>query len=215
MKLIRRLILLVIYALTITPSTSFAHTLFTYTSDDLQLIEGYLNGDVRDISMIEDPYIPPFSVSFVGEMNNLTGTFFSGDLMVSVFSGYEQFFTAVPVSDSSITLNESGVALAWNFMLAVTRSSYDDVNGPGRDSWVVKSEYGDNTCNCDILTNERDLYIPRPYNTWSYAATLGEMFSEENDVDNWSITSTSVSEPPAWVLILCSLFFLGLAKRAR
>jgi len=214
MKLIQRLSLLVIYVATAIPSISFAHTL-TYTSNQLMLIEGYLNGETRDISMIEDPYIPPFSISFTGEMNDLAGTFTFGDIVIGTYYGIDEVFSAVPVSNGSITLNESGVAQAWSFILSITQSGVDKDYGPWSDKWVIRSEHGVNTCNCDTHFNERDLYMQRPYNQWTYYATLGELYTAENSYDNWSITSINVSEPPIWVMMLCGLFCLGLIKQTQ
>ncbi len=214
MKLIQRLSLLVIYMAAAIPSISFAHTL-TYTSNQLMLIEGYLNGDTRDISMIEDPYIPPFSVSLSGEMNDVVGAFSLGDLVIGTYYGIDEVFSAVPVSNGSITFNESGIAQAWSFILSVTRTGFDYENGPWSDKWIVRSEHGVNTCNCDTLFNERDLYMQRPYYQWAYYATLGELYTAENSDDNWSMTSINVSEPPIWLMMLGGLFCLGLIKQTQ
>jgi hypothetical protein len=214
MKLIQRLSLFIISIATAIPSISFAHTL-TYTSNELLLVEGYLNGEIRDTSMIEDPYIPPFSVSLSGEINNLVGTFSLGDIVIGTYYGIDEVFSAVPVSNGSITLNESGIVQAWSFMLAITQTGFDDEYGPWGDKWVVRSEHGVGTCNCDTLFNERDLYMQRPYDQWAYYATLGELFAAENAHDNWSITTIDVAEPPVWLLMLCSLFCFGLIRRTQ
>ncbi len=213
MKLSQRLSLLIIFIAASFSHVSLAYPLFTYTSDKLMLIEGYLNGDLRDISMIEDPYIPGFTVSFLNDKDHSNGTFSSADFIVELVSGYQDFFTGATISNGSITLNENGIATAWNFALSLTYKNFDWDYGPDHQGWFIHSEYGNNTCNCDSLRNERDLYIPRANYSWSYVASLGELYTGSNKAESWTIKYTNVSEPQAWIIMLFGILCLWIKRR--
>jgi hypothetical protein len=51
----------------------------------LPLIEGYLNGEPRDISMFEDFSMHGFSVSFFGDSDHSKVSFLSANFMMQMF----------------------------------------------------------------------------------------------------------------------------------
>ena len=51
----------------------------------MPLIEGYLNGEPRDISMFEDFSMHGFSVSFFGDSDHSKVSFLSANFMMQMF----------------------------------------------------------------------------------------------------------------------------------
>lgn len=197
-------------------STLLAHSAlalqFTYNSDELNFLQGYLGGEPSDLVGSHEPPFPSFSASFVGTTENLTSTFLSGDLTVG-FPGNQQLLQNLPTPLSSITLNPDGSIAAWHFLLALTQTLPQTQDSPGgTNSWLVESSYGANSCNCDSYTFFRDIFTPRPYYSWEYVNTVGALFAGDNAPDNWSIDNTDVPEPLSYFLLFSGLAMIGIRR---
>ncbi len=194
---------------------TLANLQFTYTSQELPFESGYLGGIPDDTVGVDEPPYPIFSVSFSASKNDLTATLLSGDLSIGLSPENSTLLGNLPATDSSITFNEDGNVVAWHFALALTENSPATPDEPpGRNSWFVESTHGANTCNCDWLMYDFDLYTQRPYNTWAYVNTLGFLYGglNTNTPQNWTIAKVDVPEPANSLLFLMGLAMIGLIR---
>lgn len=216
MKLIQTLNRVAIFSTAVLFSQStLANLQFTYTSQELPFEGGYLGGIADDSVGVDEPPYPLFSVSFTANENNLTATLLSGNLSIGFSPENSTLLGDVPAPDSSITFNEDGSVAAWHFALTLTENfPATPDEPPGRNGWFVGSTHGANTCNCDWLMYDFDLYIQRPYNTWAYANTLGFLYGglNTNTPENWTIAKVDVPEPQNPLLFLIGLAMIGLVR---
>lgn len=217
MKFIQRLsTTATLFLTTLFSQSSLAYLQFTYTSQELPLLQGYRDGEVDDGIGSYDPPFPLFSASFTKTDNSQTMTFNTGDLSVGAPYPPYQLLNDVPATNSSITLNKDGIVAAWNFSLAMTQIVPESPDNPMYSrNWLVESSYGINTCNCDKLFFGADLFIERPFNTWQFIGTLGFLHGGPSDPGNWSIGEVNVPEPQPHMLFLTSLAMIMLARSRR
>lgn len=222
MKLIKRISSIAIFssALLFTHAAS-AYLQLSYTSDLLPFKQGYLGGEPDDSVGTNEPPYPSFSVAFANTNGDSGAQSLSGSAQVNIFD-WPYLFETAPVSVGSITLDDNGTPTAWNFSLEITKSSPgysigedtppDEYQFPSRTSWSIESSHGANTCNCDWLKWENDLYIERAYYSWAYANTVGALWGETNSADNWKINKVDVPEPQSYLLFLLGLVAIGITR---
>jgi hypothetical protein len=132
---------------------------FTYTSQELTKFSHSVNGGDG-----VDGYVPPpatFSVIFDAFDNGLTYDFLSADVIAD--SGILIQFTAIPGNGSSISLNDDGSIAAWNFSVEFMQAAQGTnmEYPPDRALWRVESSYGIDSCNCESLMLDFDVYTQR------------------------------------------------------
>lgn len=194
---------------------AFANLQFTYQSQELPFIQGYLNGSPDDNVGLHEPPYPIFSFSSVANLQDNRANFSDGHVWLSQpddsFSDLGNF----SAQDSYIRFNPDGTLAAWHLDLQLLKESSGGPWGPSRDFWRVQSSYSDNSCNCDNFWYEYDLYIQRPFDTWAYAATLGFENGGTNDSANWRWEPVTVPEPWAIWLMALGLVSIGAIRERR
>lgn len=214
MRLIQSLCAIIIFSLTTFFSQStLATLLFTYTSQELPLLQGYRDGEADDSIGSYDPPFPIFSAAFIGPENSQTVTFDSGNLTAGEPLPRYLLLKDLPATNSSITLSNDGSISAWNFSLAITQMVPETLDNPLYSrNWLVESSYGIDTCNCDKLFFGADLFVERPFNTWNFIGTIGFLHGGLASPGNWSIEKIDVSEPGTYILLLTSLGMIVLVR---
>ena len=213
MKLIKRIsTAITLLSATLFSQIALAYMELTYTSLNIPFTQGYVNGSPDD--SVGSPGFTSFTATFNSAENGLTHNFTSAILDVGPIDFPNP--VAASATDSSITLNPDGSVAAWHFFLSfVTETPGDEFNLPSRDAWYVESSYGENTCNCDNLFAESDLYITRPHNTWAYVGTLGFEYEGDNASTNWAIQTIEVPEPTSYALMMFGFAVMSLARILR
>lgn len=227
MKLIERATGVAIVCTTLLfAQTASAYLQLTYQSNPLQFLQGYLGGEpYDDIGSNEPPY-PTFDIVF----DNIYETTSTQSLTTGLVSASEWpgLHENIPATSGSITLGADGTPIAWNFSLALTKSTPGirdvefDENGeiihfgayelPTKTSWLFESSYGANTCNCERYRYDDDLYIERAYYSWAYANTIGFLYGADSSPGNWSATTVDVPEPKTYLLLLLGMIVIGVRK---
>jgi len=194
---------------------AFASLQFTYQSQELPFIQGYLNGFPDDSVGLHEPPYPIFRFSGIADIQNSQANFSEGDVWLS--QSDNTFFEAgnFTAQDSYIRFNPDGTPAAWHLDLQLLKQADSGPWGPSRDFWRIQSSYGDNSCNCDSLWYEYDLYIQRPFDTWAYAATLGFENGGADDSANWRWAPATVPEPWAIWLMAVGLASIGIVRKKR
>ena len=211
MKSLQRLGALTILSSTILfTQSALAYTQFTYKSSELPFVQGYLGG-LPDENVGSTDYTYGFSATFDATESNRTN-FISG-----TFAGLPPLSGKVhniSLIDSSITLNTDDSVSAWNFSFSVLSEDDGDVDSgiePTHETWLINSSYGANTCNCDYIKAESDIFIQRQ-NGWQYINTLGFEFEGANSPGNWTIENVDVPEPFSYLLLLSGLGLIGTSR---
>lgn len=195
---------------------AFANLQFNYLSQELPFIQGYLNGFPDDSVGLHEPPYPIFSFSSLADIQSNEAIFTGGYVQLSwpadnTFSDLGNF----TAQDSYIRFNADGTPASWHLDLQLLKESSGGPWGPSRDFWRIQSDYGDNSCNCDSLWYEYDLYIQRPFDTWAYAATLAFENGGTNGPDSWQWAQAKVPEPWAIWLMALGLASIGAARERR
>jgi hypothetical protein len=193
------------------PAT-FAGLQFTYQSEALPFIQGYLNGSPDESVGLHEPPYPAFNISGFADIQNNQATITQGDVWLW-WEPDNSHLGAFSATESYVRFSPEGTPVAWHLDLQLLKQSDSGPWGPSRDFWRIQSSYGDNSCNCDSLWYEYDLYIQRPFDTWSYAATLGFENGGGNSLANWHWLPVTVPEPWAICLIALGLVSISLLRR--
>ena len=213
MKLLKQLTPLAVLSGALFTQSALANIQLTYTSFDLSFIQGYLGGEPDD-SVGSADYPFKFSATFTATESNpatlLSGTF----IEIPSWTSNPGFTHSISLIDSNITLNTDGSVSAWNFSFSALYDNAGNIDGgidPSHDTWLINSSYGANTCNCDYVKAESDIFIRRQ-NTWQYINTLGFEFEGANLPSNWTIENVDVPEPLSYLLLLSGLGLIGAAR---
>ena len=186
--------------------SALASVQFTYTSIDLPFIQGYLNG-IPDESVGSSDYPFGFSATFTATGNNpatlLSGTFIETD--------FPDYIHNISLIDSYIGLDTSGSVNDWHFSFSAVQNGFQSDGNPIHDTWFISSAHGTNTCNCDFIKNESDIFLRR-HESWQYISTLGFEFQGDNNQGNWANNAIGIPEPMNYLLLLSGLLSIGLIR---
>ncbi len=182
-----------------------AHTLLTYTSDNLSFTEGYLNGYPDD--SVGSPDAPPavFSISF------FENTLSEGANIVVNDARVVSNFHLAPIS-TIIDWDLDGNVIGWDLSFFVEEKSFSESDGPQRITTSIQSSYGENRCNCDKYFWGYDIVIPRAYEQWQVIGELGFLYQGDSNPGNWVIKSAPVPETRSYLLLLAGLAILGIVS---
>ncbi|PUA29483.1 MAG: hypothetical protein B0W54_02525 [Cellvibrio sp. 79] len=189
-----------------------AHWQFTYTSDELPLVAGYLGGEPSDLVGTREPPFPFFSVTFTSNDSLAsTGTTTLQLHNPSTTANWPDYTMAeyfAPQTPSFITLNSDGTILDWEFSLEYFyRGTGPDVP-PGEIRASVQSYLGGD----DRFEYKTDIYTQRPFNTWQYVNTVETHYAGASDWNNWVIEKIDVPEPHPLMLIVVGLGMLMINR---
>ena len=191
---------------------SQAYWQFTYTSDELPWVAGYLGGEPSDIVGTREPPYPRFHAIFKSEatlVNSGPTTFELDPAYVAVLwpndEVVENFVVQTP---SFITLDSDGSVLDWEFSL---RFFYRGV-APDEPPYEQLIEFDSGNGGVDHFKYKVDIYNQRPFNTWEYVNTVEVHQQAASNVDNWVIEKIDVPEPHPLMLLIAGLGTLLLGR---
>ena len=202
----------ILLALLFAPST-FASQ-FTYHSQDLPFIQGYVAGEPSEDVGNYDPPFPYFSVDFAGAPANQNLQLTASNVSLWWDTPYDGYLWSNSLSDDSyVHFDSNGVADAWHFALELLlQSPGDEVTNPTNDLLKIESSHGGNLADQDTFWAKSDIYIQRQ-GSWQLVSWLDFEYASPNTADNWAWAPVAVDEP--WAIWLMALGVATLSMRRR